>query len=174
MPHQSPTQEHTHPEFSPATLDFLTSPQAAQALAQLDSAAITPGNELHLLMILRQTFSREQAAALLIQARLRQRASRKFADADRLLFTTEALEQATAQAIADYRAGWIHRHAPPGPILDLGCGIGGDSLALARHRPVIAYEIAAERLHLAQANAAALGLAHRITFRLADWTVDLA
>jgi hypothetical protein len=58
--------------------------------------------------------------------------------------------------------------------LDLGCGIGGDTLALAEKRAVIAYEIDPLRLRLAEANVEAMGLAARVTFHQADWTAELA
>ena len=132
----------------------------------------TPASPL--LTDLRRRFSPDQAGALAALARLRRRAASKFPAADRLFFTAEALEQATTHAIAAHRAAWIDAYAPPGPVLDLGCGIGGDTLALARLRRVIAYETDPVRLVLAQANAAALGLADRIDFRGDDWTVELA
>jgi hypothetical protein len=68
----------------------------------------------------------------------------------------------------------LHQYAPAGVVLDLGCGIGGDTLALAERREVIAYEIDPLRLRLAEANVKAMGLAARVTFRQADWTVEMA
>ncbi len=59
-------------------------------------------------------------------------------------------------------------------MLDLGCGVGGDTLALAQYRPVIAYERNLVRLRFAAANARAPGLAGRAEFRGGDWTEDLA
>jgi precorrin-6B methylase 2 len=68
----------------------------------------------------------------------------------------------------------MHAKLPPGPLLDLGCGIGGDMFAMAQYRSVVAYESDPVRARLAMANAAALGLSHRVEVRSADWTVDLA
>lgn len=71
-------------------------------------------------------------AAVLSQARLRARARGKFgADADRMLFTPDGLEQATRREVADLHAArftaagitWVH---------DLGCGLGADALAMIR------------------------------------------
>ncbi len=156
-----------------AILDFLCSASAAAVLADLETRDLGDQQTLAVISELRREFRPEEAAALLALARLRRRAEAKFPEAHRLFFTREALEQATAAVVAEHHATWLDRHAPPGPILDLGCGIGGDTLALARRRPVIAYEIDPVRLRLARANAEACGLAHRIDFRLADWTADL-
>jgi hypothetical protein len=151
-------------------VDFLCSPRAAAVLEELRARELDDAATLALLMELRQSFTPAQAGALLTTARLRRRAGAKFPAAERLFFTAEALEQATSAVIAAHHAAWIDAHAPPGPILDLGCGIGGDTLALARCRPVIAYDSDPLRLRLAQANAAACGLTGQVDFRCADWT----
>ena len=70
-------------------------------------------------------------AAVLEQARLRARARPKFGDfADRMLFTSPGLEQATRLRVAALHAG---RFAEAGidVVADLGCGIGADALAIA-------------------------------------------
>ena len=112
------------------TVDFLVSAAGKAAAAELNTAgdALDDANLPHLLTDLRRRFPPEQAGALAALARLRRRAATKFPDAERLFFTAEALEQATTHAIATHRAAWIDAHAPPGPVLDLGCGIGGDTL----------------------------------------------
>lgn len=153
--------------------EFLTSKRGRAALASLHEAKLGNSETLPLLTRLRSTFTPEQSAALLSQARLRQQAQPKFPEAHQLFFEAEALEQATTQEIAQQRAAWFDRWAPPGPVLELGCGIGGDTLALAQRRSVIAYEVDPVRLWYARANVATMGLAHRVEFRCQDWTVDL-
>lgn len=157
-----------------ATVAFLLSPVAQDALDILQAADLAEGQTLALLQRLRRQFTVAEAGALVSLARLRQRAVAKFPQADRLFFTAEALEQATAWPIAQWRAAWIDQQAPPGPVLDLGCGIGGDLLALAQRRPVIAFETDPVRLRLAEANVAALGLQDQVQFMQADWTHALA
>lgn len=161
------------PEPDPS-ISRVTTDAARSALARLASADLSEQRLLPVLADLRREFPPETAAAILTLARLRHRARVKFPRADSLYFTAESLEQATASPVADARAERLAALAPDGPILDLGCGIGGDTLALARRRAVIAYEVDAERIALARANAEALGVADHIVFRRADWTVDLA
>ena len=70
-------------------------------------------------------------AAVLTQARLRAKAAGKFGPfAERMLFTEAGLEQATRLSVAALHAG---RFASAGlsRVVDLGCGIGGDAMAMA-------------------------------------------
>lgn len=92
------------------------------------------------------------------QAELRRKAKGKFRDPDRLLFQREALEQATAFCLAEHRAAQLHERSAPGPLCDLGCGIGGDLIAMARHREVVAWEHDPLRAEMARFNLDALGL----------------
>ncbi|PPL19141.1 SAM-dependent methyltransferase, partial [Microterricola pindariensis] len=73
----------------------------------------------------------ELVAAVLSQARLRAKAAAKFGEfASTMLFTEAGLEQATRLRVAALHAG---RFAAAGVqhVADLGCGIGGDALAMA-------------------------------------------
>lgn len=89
----------------------------------------------------REGHSPALVSAALTQQRLRQRATAKFGPfADRMLFTPDALEQATRLAVSAHHAA---RYARAGSrlVADLGCGIGGDALALASLCPrVLAVE----------------------------------
>jgi SAM-dependent methyltransferase len=82
-----------------------------------------------------------RVAAVLTQYRLRRRAGAKFGPfAERMLFTEAGLEQASRLSVAAQHAGRFAR-AGLTRVADLGCGIGGDSLALAAvDREVIAVE----------------------------------
>lgn len=110
-------------------------------------------------------------AAALTQARLRQRAAAKFsADADRMLFTPEGLEQATRASVATHRAA---RFAGAGirSVADLCCGIGGDLVALARAGcDVNGIELDPVTAAVAGANAEELELAERTHVTAADAT----
>lgn len=102
-------------------------------LALLDSvAAGTPAELVSTVTRLRADgHPAALVSAVLGQARLRARGARKFGVfADRMLFTQAGLEQATRLRVAALHAGRFSR-AGLTRVLDLGCGIGGDALALA-------------------------------------------
>jgi SAM-dependent methyltransferase len=160
--------------IGPHTAAFLLSARGREAAHGLRDADLTDTHLPRLLDALRRRCTPEEAGALVTLARLRRRAAAKFPDAEKLFFTDEALQQATAAEVAQQHADWLHRHAAPGPLLDLGCGIGGDLLALAAQRSVIAYELDPVRAAFAAANAAARGLGDRVEVRARDWTHDLA
>lgn len=101
----------------------------------------------------------DRAAAALTQADLRARAVVKFGeDAARMYFTPDGLEQATRRRVAAHRAARVALAAPVS-VLDVGCGIGGDLLALVRTGLTVAGVDRDELcVEVARANLAALGL----------------
>ncbi|QMU72694.1 class I SAM-dependent methyltransferase [Streptacidiphilus sp. P02-A3a] len=128
-----------------------------------------PGEELALLTRLRREHPPELVSAAVGQARLRQRAAAKFgADAERMYFTPDGVEQATRTSVAQWRA---RRFADLGVrrLADLCSGVGGDAIALARAGiSVLAVDRDPLTCAVAEANAAALGLAELIEQRCAD------
>lgn len=73
----------------------------------------------------------ELVSAVLTQSRLRTRGEEKFGEfAQSMLFTPHGLEQATRLPVAAMHAERFQR-ARVASVADLGCGIGGDSMALA-------------------------------------------
>jgi len=159
-----------HPSPEAAVVDFLLAPSTQLLFDALAAEPLDDSQLLPTLARLRRQLPAPFAAALVDQARLRRRAVAKFGAASQMFFVAEALEQATAEAPARQRAAQLDRLAPTGPLLDLGCGIGGGLLALARHRTVFAYELDPLRARFAAANVAAAGLAERVTVYPCDWT----
>jgi SAM-dependent methyltransferase len=103
--------------------------------------------------------SSERLAVALSQASLRRAAVTKFGDlAARMYFTPEGLEQATRQSVARHRAARVQAFDATS-VVDLGCGIGGDLVALAAVGLTTAgVDLDPERVAVATANLEALGL----------------
>ncbi|MFV9504752.1 MAG: THUMP-like domain-containing protein [Oscillochloridaceae bacterium umkhey_bin13] len=144
-----------------AILTWLRGPEGTAILAELAERGVDEALALPELERLRRVTTPERARAAFELSLLRRRAAAKFPQAERLYFTREALEQASAAPVAAQRA---QRLALWGLVADLGCGIGGDALALAAAgADVIAVDRDPLRLALCQANAEVLGLAGQIT-----------
>ncbi|MEM7115668.1 MAG: class I SAM-dependent methyltransferase [Chloroflexota bacterium] len=137
-----------------ADFRFLRSPKGQTLLAETAVSPITPHNHLQIAQRLRQQLSPAQAHAILETVLLRQKAVGKFEQADKMYFLREALEQASGEGIARYRA---RRFATLQPqlVADLGCSVGGDALALAEWATVIGVDKEAVRLAMAVENVAA-------------------
>src|SRR5690606_3052544 len=118
--------------------------------------------------------SPELVSAVVGQAHLRVKARAKFGDfAERMLFTRAGLEQATRLTVATLHAVRM-RQAGVTAVSDLGCGIGGDSLAFAgagmRVTAVDADEVTAG---IAAYNLAPFGTEARVRTGLAEeWVPD--
>ncbi|MBW3598045.1 MAG: class I SAM-dependent methyltransferase [Planctomycetes bacterium] len=117
---------------------------------------------------LRKHLSAEQTHLVLELAKLRRRAAAKFSHAERMFFTPRALEQATSEGVARWKAQRTaarttksNRRAagPTGAVVDLCCGIGGDLLALAGRGSATGVDRDPIVALLAGANLAARGLA---------------
>jgi SAM-dependent methyltransferase len=152
------------------TLDdvaFLSSPAGQSHLAELAESDLSEGRTLALLTGLRHHVTPAHAGALLTTARLRQRAADKFPhEAAHMLFTDDALQQASDPLVRRYRA----QSTDAMRVLDVGCGIGADTLAFAdAGTAVLGVDIDPVRLAMARHNAAALGYANA-RFILADAT----
>jgi hypothetical protein len=160
-------------------LDFLTSDAGARLLVVLAHEDLSDSHTLRLLTRLRRDYAPAQAGAALALARLRLQAVDKFgADAARMFFTADALEQASDPLIRRWRQTWLtvstdDRTRGFSPLLqsqslpdssmsvvDACCGIGADLCAFAAGGArVTGIEIDPLRAAMARLNAAALGIA---------------
>jgi hypothetical protein len=149
-----------------ATFTELLEPAGQRAIADAGALAPTEATFLTAFEKLRKRHSPAVAKAALETVLLRTKARAKFTSAERMYFTREALEQSSGEIAARHRA---KRFAGYGVVADLGCGIGGDALALAS---VGVFVHAVDRdsvpLAMARANATALGVVDRIRFEEAD------
>ena len=109
----------------------LLTPEALQLLDSLEPSDDLSGAVALVTHLRRDGHPAARVAAVLTQYRLRRRAVAKFGPfAERMLFTPDGLEQASRLTVAALHAG---RFSAAGleHVADLGCGIGGDAMAMA-------------------------------------------
>jgi SAM-dependent methyltransferase len=149
-------------------LEFLASARA-QPLLAMD----LPSEPLPALTALRRVASADEASAILALRQLRRRAMEKFPPelAGGLLATDELLQQASSLRLATYKARRLAGQFRGAEAIDLCCGLGADSLALAAAGArVVAYDWAEAAAFCARCNARVAGLADRCEVRQADVT----
>ena len=157
---------------------FLTSGPGAAEVDTLVTRGFTQTDVLRTITQLRAHYSPDQATAIVDTALLRVRAQSKFPTADVMLFDRAGLEQASAQPVARHR---VDRLAGTSPdlVVDLGCGIGGDAMAMTHLAPVVGVDTDTNRLQLARHNCRVAGGAHDFrpvrsdSMRLTPFTADV-
>ncbi|MCA9320062.1 MAG: hypothetical protein KDB53_04975 [Planctomycetes bacterium] len=135
--------------------------------------AADPRRSDQVLRSLRDELPADLAAALIDQMRGRASLARRHPRASELFTTTRAAAQATSAVVAAWRA---RRFAGVASVADLGCGLGADSMALAREAPTIAVDrdpalLILTRANLAQVDRPSLCLRADLpqTMPLVDW-----
>ncbi len=149
-----------------STFQQLLSSQGQQTIAE--AGALNPIEETFLACVtkLQKQYPSSLAKAALETVIFRQKARAKFSRAEAMYFTRDGLEMASGEIISRYRAA---RFAPYEYLLDLGCGIGGDTIGLAGEgRDVTGVDLNLLHLALAWHNLAAYGL--KADFVSADLT----
>lgn len=114
-------------------------------------------DELKLQRELRADYPAELVRRAMWIAELRTKAAAKFSQPQRMWFDGVALEQATAEPVARYKAARFS-DAGTNPVVDLCCGIGADALALAESHAVAAVDISPARCLMTAWNAAVCGV----------------
>ncbi len=148
------------------TLTVLESAVGQAALAMAAERTPTPTTLLSDLQAMRRHFTPDVAAAALELVTLRERGRAKFALADRMFFTRDALEQATSETVARHTAA---RFRGDVPVWDVCCSIGGDLLEIARTgASVTGVDLDLVRLRMAHLNAEVYGVAERVHFEQRD------
>lgn len=114
----------------------VVSAQGDELLEAVAAAVMRPGTKTGTvtpaaLAELRARYPREQVAVALELVEARRRALGRFADPDRLIADRSGLEQASGSDAAAHKAARFRRADGASRILDLCCGIGGDTMALA-------------------------------------------
>ncbi|WP_236834319.1 class I SAM-dependent methyltransferase [Blastococcus sp. KM273129] len=141
-------------------LRALTTPEGTAALARAAALLAEGVDAVAALTRLRAEVGTDLAGPAWGTARQRQRARAAFgADADRMLFTGDTLEQAGRPELAARRAARLLAGGADS-VADLGCAAGTDTIALARAGArVLAVDVDPVARELTAANAEALGVA---------------
>lgn len=148
------------------TFRELLTPSGQAALAAAAALAPTEAAFLACFEKLRKAHPAALAKAALETALLRTRGRAKFACADRMYFTREALEQSSGDVVARHRASRFEQF---GVVADLCAGIGGDALAMAASGLTVhAVERDPLRAAMLTANVNALGFADRVRVHESD------
>lgn len=132
----------------------------------LDQVASTHESEFALQARLRKEYAPELVRTALLVAELRKKGAGKFSRAASMWFDRIGLEQSTAEIVARHKAARFANLAQSHSNLrtvDLCCGIGGDSLALATHGPVTSVDRNPAALWRTMHNAAAYDVAAAVT-----------
>lgn len=152
------------------TFLHLLSPQGHEALAAAQERQPREVDFLAHFQALSKRYPPGLARAALETAILRLEAAAKFPFADKLYLTREAMQQASAYAVAQHRA---LRYSSFARVADLGCSVGGDSFGLAQVTTVLGLDQDELRLAMARSNLQALGLGERAEFLRADLSNEL-
>jgi SAM-dependent methyltransferase len=135
-------------DFGLNAVAYLSSHAGEQALRVVDGYGLTEATRLGDIASIRTQFG-EHAPALVETVLLRRRAAAKFADPSDWLFTDDALQQATAQPVAEHRA----RRLAGATVHDVTCSVGTE-LAVLRNSAayVVGSDIDPVRLAMARHN----------------------
>jgi hypothetical protein len=151
------------PSDSPFRAEWDLLHELRDATQLLEIVTGNAGNELQLQTKLRREFPDRLVRAAFALCDLRRRGAGKFSRADRMWFDRQGLEQATSEQVARHKARRFH-----GPVWDLCCGIGGDSLALAEQVDVSAVDLNPAACLRTLWNAGVYGAGDRVTTLCAD------
>lgn len=122
-----------------------------QSIRELASTPITPS----VILSLRKQVDEETARELLAIASLQVKARQKFGDGI-WMATARALEQASDQAVATYKASLMSDRV----VVDLCGGIGGDAMAFARRGSVVTVDCDPQMTRMAAENLQAIQATH--------------
>lgn len=141
--------------FSLDDVAFLRSREGGAALEACSGLDLTESSRLSDVAAARRVIGARYAAAVLETLLLRRKAGDKVDGGCRWLFTDEALQQASASAVAAYRA----KRLAGRDVHDVTCSVGADLVELARTaRRCVGSDVDAVRLAMAEHNCAVSGV----------------
>lgn len=168
MPARGSSDSHRPDERE--TLLRLT--RTPELFAAIDSAG---GSELQVQARLREEYPAELVRMALEVVDMRRAATGKFTRAARMWLTRQGLEQATPEVVAQHKARRFAAASGGDAVWDICCGVGGDAIALAEVRDVIAVDLDPAQACRTELNGKVYELGPRLATRVEDvCTLDLA
>lgn len=137
-------------------LRYLATPKGRELLRV---ASENHEEELSLLSKLRKNFKPLHCRTAVNLWALRKQANLKFTLADGMVFDREGLEQSSGEKISFYRA---RRYKGQNRVVDLCCGIGGDTIALAQQGEVVSLDLNPVRVGMTRWNAEVYNSGNRV------------
>jgi len=142
-----------------ADLEFLASEEGGLLLEHL---SLLTWQERHKFLFKMEAEKRTQASTASAIIEIREKAEGKFSRAEKMFFTSLGLEQSSSEKISNHIA---ERFRGDWQVADLGCGIGGNLLALAKKaKKVIALDEDEITSTCAKLNAKVYALENKIEF----------
>ena len=155
--------------FGPDDVAFLRSRHGERALEVVSELPLTSSTMLADVSQVRNRYAPFDAALIEV-VRCRRRASSKLRNADQLILSDDALQQATASVVAAHRAAEIAARFGSVVVHDITCSIGAELTELAAQpglHAVIGSDLDGIRLAMAQHNTS-FGPGHAPTLMRAD------
>jgi hypothetical protein len=143
----------------------LLTPAGQQVLQDAQARSPREVDFLSHYQVLSRNYASDLARAALEIAILRAEANEKLLFANKMYLTREAMQQASSYEVSSYRA---KRYKHFDHLIDLGCSIGADTLALAAVAPTCGVDRDPLRLAMAQANMIPFNLGEHTAFLQAD------
>lgn len=146
--------------FSLSDVAFLRSAEGERALAECEALPLAGKTRIADVAALRQRFG-DRSAAILETVLLRRKAVSKLDSAGRWLFTADALQQASASAVARHRASRLAGRI----VHDVTCSVGADLSELAKVASCLGSDVDEVRLAMARHNCPGVPLARADALR---------
>ncbi|NMO01402.1 class I SAM-dependent methyltransferase [Gordonia sp. TBRC 11910] len=141
-------------QFTIDDVDFLTSRHGAKALENVTALELSASSMISDVSQVKCRYAPREAA-LIETVRYRRRARVKLRDAQDMLFTDDALQQATPTTVASLRAAEIGARFPGSLVADVTCSIGAEVRELVARQDisgVVGSDIDPVRLAMARHN----------------------
>lgn len=121
-------------KFTLADIQFLIENNNYQKINEIKLPQNRTSSTLSVIKQIKNRFPISHTSAILETLILREKASMKFLNSQELLFTDIGMQQATNKIVAEYKAKYLlNKIGRNKKILEIGCGIGGDTIQLSKY-----------------------------------------